>query len=158
MKQTTASSLLAALNAEQLSLLNFVTLLEREQEMLIANQSDQLHELSDQKTTASLVLNELSEKRRALLQECVPQLDAESVRAWLKMQCAAGAPVWQQIIALAKRSKQLNNTNGELIQMKLRHNQQSLAALFNAAKKANLYGPNGRPAVSPGSGRSLGNG
>ncbi len=158
MEQKSASRLLAALNAEQLSLLNFVALLEREQEMLIANQGDRLHELSDQKTTGSLVLNELSATRRALLQEHVPQLDAESVRAWLKQHCAEGEPVWQQIIALAKRSKQLNSINGELIQMKLRHNQQSLAALFNAARKASLYGPNGRPAVSPGSGRSLGNG
>jgi len=150
--------MLAALTVEHAALLDFVALLEREQGMLVDNLNDQLLGLSEQKTTDALTLNNLAQARRALLQEHIPQLGADSIQVWLQKHCPEGLPVWQKILGMAKRSQQLNLANGELIQMKLRHNQQSLAVLSNAANKANLYGPDGQPNITAGSGRSLGNG
>jgi flagellar biosynthesis protein FlgN len=158
LKQTSDSQLVTALTAEYEALLNFVALLEREQGMLVENLSDQLLELSEKKSTDALGLNILSQTRNALLQENIPQLGADSIQAWLGKHSPQGLAIWQNILALAKRSQQLNRANGELIQMKLRHNQQSLAVLSNAANKANLYGPDGQPNISPGSGRTLGSG
>lgn len=158
MNQNSIARLITALTAERGALGNFVTLLEREQGMLVENRTDQLLELSGKKTTDALSLNELAEARRSLMEKSLPQSGADAVIAWLGTHSPEGLAIWQEILALAKRAQQLNHTNGELIQMKLRHNQQSLAVLSNAVNKANLYGPNGQPSFSPGSGRSLGSG
>lgn len=158
MKPTSSPQLLSALTAEHAALLNFVALLEREQGMLVENLTDQLSELSEQKSTNALVLNELAETRRALLRRNLPQLGADTIRAWLGTHSPQGLATWQEILALAERAQRLNQANGELIQMKLRRNQQLLAVLSNAVNKANLYGPDGQASFSPGSGRSLGSG
>lgn len=150
--------MLAALTAEQRALLNFLALLEREQRMLVENLTDQLLELSEQKSTDALSLNGLAQARRDLLQQNIPQLSADSIHAWLGTHSPECQVLWQKIRTMTDRAQQTNRTNGELIQMKLRHNQQSLAVLSNAADKANLYGPDGQPNFSPGSGRSLGSG
>lgn len=138
--------------------MNFVALLEREQGMLMEGRTDQLLELSEKKTTDALNLDGLAATRRSLLQKHLPQFNAEAIRAWLGKHSPEGLVIWQEILALAERARQLNHTNGELIQMKLRHNQQSLAVLSSAASKANLYGPDGQSSFSPGGGRSLGSG
>lgn len=158
MNQNPITKLLAALTAEHAALVSFVALLEREQGMLVENRTDQLLELSEQKTTDALGLNELAEARRSLLQKDIPVLSVEAIQAWLEAHSAQGLAIWEKIHGLAEVAQQLNRTNGELIQMKLRHNQQALAVLSNAVNKANLYGPDGQPSFSPGSGRSLGSG
>ncbi|MGA7594640.1 MAG: flagellar protein FlgN [Gallionella sp.] len=156
MEKSKVTRLLAALTAEQAGLAGFISLLEREQALLVENLSDQLLELAEKKTNFTLDLNRLAQQRLALLQEFIPQLGMDSIQTWLNAHSPECMAVWQSILDLAKRSRQLNRTNGELIQIKLRHNQQTLAALSNAASKANLYGPDGQPDFSPGSGRSLG--
>lgn len=158
MNPSSGSQLLAALTAERAALLGFVALLEREQGMLVENLTDQLLELSEQKTADALSLNKLAETRRTLLQKNLPQTNAETIRAWLKTHNPQSLPVWRETVSLAERAQRLNQTNGELIQMKLRRNQQMLAVLSNAVDKANLYGPDGQTSFSPGSGRSLGSG
>jgi flagella synthesis protein FlgN len=139
-------------------LLDFVALLEREQGMLVENLTGQLLELSEKKTTDARNLNELSLASRALLEKNIPQLSVDSIQTWLGTHSPEGLAIWQKARTQAKRSQQLNRTNGELILMKLRHNQQSLAVLSNAVNKASLYGSDGQPNFSPGSGRSLGSG
>lgn len=150
--------MLAALTAEHAALVDFVALLQREQGMLTENLTDQLIELSEQKSKQAMRLNQLAETRRTLLQNNIPQLGVAAIQAWLKTHSPAGLLAWQKVLSLAVQAQQLNNVNGELIQMKLRHNQQALSALSNAVNKANLYGPDGQPNFSPGSGRSLGSG
>lgn len=158
MKPSSAPQLLVALNAELTALRNFVALLEREQRMLLGNLTDQLIELSERKSADALSLNKLAETCRALLQENIPQLNAATIRAWLKTHNAQAFSVWQETLTLTEQAQRLNQANGELIQMKLRRNQQALAVLSNAVNKANLYGPDGHTNFTPGSGRSLGSG
>jgi flagella synthesis protein FlgN len=60
--------------------------------------------------------------------------------------------------ALANQAQQLNTTNGELIQSRMRYNQQALGVLFSSSKNAsNLYGPDGQANMGS-SGRHLGSG
>lgn len=177
LKIPATTELVAALAAEHAALQKFVVLLEREQAMLVENLTDQLLELSEQKTTDALNLDRLAEARRAMLQKNISPsgiappgnmpkagypspgvLNSDTIQAWLETHSPEGLAIWQKIRAMAGRARQFNHTNGELIQMKLRHNQQSLAVLSNAANKANLYGPDGQQSFSPGSGRSLGSG
>ena len=169
MKQSSSPQLLSALTAERAALLKFIALLEREQGMLVENLTDQLFELSEQKSTDALDLNKLAETRRALLgtpqSDATPArgapsggLGADAISAWLKTHSPQGLAIWHEIRTLAERAQRLNQANGELIQMKLRRNQQLLTVLSNAVNKANLYGPDGQTSFSPGSGRSLGSG
>ena len=158
MKHPHASSLIAALTAERAALQKFVALLEREQGLLEENQTDQLLELSEQKSRDALELNKLSEARRALLKQHLPQLTIDGIRSWLEKHSQQGLGVWEEVLTLAERAQLLNDANGQVILMKLRHNQQALSVLSNAVNKANLYGPDGQPSFSPGSGRSLGSG
>lgn len=158
MNQNHTTKLLGALTVEVVALRKFVHLLEQEQGLLLENGTDQLLEFSEQKTTQAIGLNELAESRRSLLREKVPEFTVETIRAWLKIHCTEGLAIWQEIRTLAECAQKINHTNGELIQMKLRHNQKSLAVLSNAVNKANLYGPDGQTNFSPGSGRSLGSG
>jgi len=182
LNQNPIKQLYADLTAERGALVNFVALLKREQEMLMENRTDQLLELSEKKTTDAISLNRLAEARRSLLQQNIPALNAapakghtkqanllpgarpsddlgaDRIQVWLGTHSPEGLAVWQEILVLAKHAQQINHTNGELIQMKMRNNQQSLAVLSNAVNKANLYGPDGQPRFSPGSGKSLGSG
>lgn len=151
-------SLTVALSAERSALLGFIALLEREQAALMENRGDALPELSEQKTAAAIKLNQLAESRRKLLQQNIPKQNTETITSWLRAHSSDGLPLWQDITALSQRAKQLNQINGELIQMKLRRNQQALTVLSNAVNKAGVYGRNGQPDFSPGSGRSLGSG
>lgn len=155
MTESSLPKLLAALSAERAALLSFLSLLEREQSILVENATDPLLELCDRKSASALNLNQIVEKRNALIQQILPQAHID---AWLKANSPQGYALWQEILSLGKRAQELNQTNGGLIQMKLRRNQQMLAALSNAADKANLYGPNGQTSFTPGSGRSLGSG
>lgn len=158
MKPHADPQLLPALADERAALQNFVALLEREQKMLLENLVDQLAKLSESKSASAIGLNELAEKRRIMLQKSLPQLDADTIRTWMETHSPQCLAIWREILALAGHAQQLNRTNGELIQMKLRRNQQLLTALSNAVNKANLYGPDGQSSFSQGSGRSLGSG
>ena len=158
MNQTHTTELLAALTAELVALQDFISLLEREQGLLMENHADQLLELAEQKSVRAVNLNELAESRRNLLRKNIPALSVESIHAWLEIHSAKSLTTWKKIRTLADRAQQITHANGELIQMKLRHTQQSLTVLSNAVNTANLYGPDGQTSFSPGSGRSLGSG
>lgn len=152
------SELLNALSDELLAVKDFVALLQQEQRLLTENDTEQLLILAEQKSTRAIKLNELGENRRNLLRQQLPDLSRESIRQWLTSNSPDGLALWQEVLTLAAQSQEINNINGELIQMRLRHIQQTLTALGGAVRQASLYGPDGQPNFSPGSGRSLGNG
>lgn len=126
--------------------------------MLVQNHSEDLIELAERKTRDAVKLNALIEARHRLLEPIVAQQDADSLLTWLKKNAPQGSAIWQEIVNLGLRASELNRINGELIQIKLRHNQQRLIVLSNAVNKASVYGRNGQPDFSAGSGRTLGSG
>lgn len=157
MDHPSCPELLTALTEELRVVRSFADLLRQEQRLLTENGIDQLPALAEQKSTYALQLNEISEGRRRLLQKSLPVLENAAIQVWLTKNCTPGLVLWQEIRVMAEQAQQLNHINGELIQMKLRHNQQTLTVLSNAVNKANLYGPDGQTSFTPGSGRSLGN-
>jgi len=157
--QTSSNTqLLAALSNELGAVRIFIELLQHEQNLLTENQTDRLLALAEQKSALAVNLNQLAEVRRTLLNNQLPESSNDAIQAWLTTHSQEGLARWQEIRSLAEQASQLNRINGELIQMKLRHNQQTLAALTQAARKADLYGPDGQRSFAPGSGRSLGSG
>jgi flagella synthesis protein FlgN len=147
--------ILAALTAERNGLRDFVALLEREQNTLVENIGDQLLELAEQKSSRALALTDLVEARHLLFRNNLPELSATAIQTWLQSHIKSAWPIWQEILVLAHRARQLNQNSGELIQMKMRYNQQALMVLSNAASKANLYGPDGQPSFASSSGKPI---
>ena len=157
MNQDASNKVFTALTAECSALRVFVSLLEREQLALVENHTDQLLELAEQKSAQALALSELVATRHDFLKNELPQLTVDSIQTWFQTHHKPGLPLWNEIRTLAERARQLNQSSGELIQMKLRYNQQALTTLGNAVNKANLYGPDGQPNLSgSGLGRTLG--
>ena len=150
--------LLTALSEERTAVRDFVDLLQREQLLLTENDIEPLLPLAEQKSAHAVRLNQLSEACRRLLEKISAKLDNGEIEAWMKTHSAEALSMWREVRTLAGQAKQLNNVNGELIQMKLRHNQQTFTALSGAVNQANLYGANGQASFTPGSGRSLGSG
>ncbi len=156
MAQLPDSQLTTALSDELGAVRVFVELLQQEQNLLTENLTDQLLILAEQKAAQAVRLNQLAEARRGLLKQYIPELTIDAIQTWLATHSTQGLAHWQEIRVLAEQAQQLNHINGELIQMKLRHNQQTLATLSQAVRKADLYGPDGQHNFAPGSGRSLG--
>lgn len=157
MDHPSCPELLTALTEELRAVSGFAAILRQEQRLLTENSIDQLLPLAEKKSTHALHLNEVAEGRRRLMQKSLPVLESAAIQAWLTQNCVQGLALWQEIRVMAEQAQQLNHINGELIQMKLRHNQQTLTVLSHAVNKANLYGPDGQTDFAPGSGRSLGN-
>lgn len=156
--QNQITHLLAALTTERAALQQFVSLLEQEQALLIENNTEVLLNLCEKKSDYAMTLNELAAKRREQLQKIIPELTVEAVQQWLTTHTPVGLNMWLELRKMAEQAQHINSINGELILMKMRHNQQSLNVLNNAVNKASVYGPDGQTTFSPGSGRSLGNG
>lgn len=154
----TPANIFTQLHAERAALQAFVTLLETEQQTLIAGQTEQLPPIADNKTLAVQSLNQLANARNNILLAHGATLAPGGIDACLKAHAPDSLPVWQDIQKLAAESQQINRSNGELIQARLKNNQQALTVLRTAANSASgLYGPDGQPRL-PTSGRTLGSG
>lgn len=142
------------LNNELATLRKFVALLTTERQCLLDNDTDGLLTLSEAKIQAALQLTEIGNARRnSLLAN-----STDSMEAWVARHAPGSKAVWNEIRKLAAEAQHLNSTNGELINTSMRHNQQALSALHNAAKNAaGIYGPDGQANISS-SGRHLGSG
>lgn len=155
-KNIPATDFTARLNTERDALKSLVALLEAEQQALIDGHTEQLLELSAEKTQTVHELGKLADMRRNDLFTHSAKIKARGITAWLQSHAADSLPVWQDIQQLVEQMQYLNRTNGILIQTKLRHNQQALMVLHNAANSAHgLYGADGQPQF-PSSGRVLG--
>lgn len=145
---------LLLLNKELAELRKFVAVLDSEQQSLLNNDTDSLLTLSEAKAQAASQLLEMSNARRKALLGDSP----DSMETWLARHAPGSLPAWSEIRKLAGQAQQLNSTNGELINSRMRHNQQALSVLQNAAKSAaGLYGPDGQANIGS-TGRHLGSG
>lgn len=134
----------------------FLETLEDEQNALVKGEIDKLPELAQIKSGKVLELAQLADARNRFLAENGLGADQPGVTAWLSRPGvpAEAGEIWEELVAIARAARQLNETNGAMIELKLQHNQQALAVLMSAANQATLYGPDGQH-LSGGSGRHL---
>ncbi len=130
----------------------FIVLLQREQSLLSEGNVDGLSSLAAEKSAFADRLGGIARQRDlALGREGCQRMDA-----WLaKPENHQYQDAWLQLLDLARQAKGLNETNGQLIAIHLRHNQQALAVLMAAADQAMTYGPDGQQRPR-GGGRSFG--
>lgn len=146
----------AILEGERDALRDFVALLEREQGALVENLTDEVMTLAEQKSEQALRLHELVEARAALFKQRYSGLPPAAIQQELQMKDPHSWNLWLELRDYAERAQHLNQSSGELIQLKMRHNQQALNVLNSAANQANIYSANGQPSFTPSSGRQLG--
>ncbi len=144
------SGVLARLNVERDTLRDFVVLLEQEQKVLLGTDTEPLLALAELKTSTA-------DKLAALEKERYDELAGTgSTGEWLKKNAPQSIGLWEEIVDLAKQAQSLNRSNGDLIQIKMRYNQQALVVLIGATQyAAGLYGPDGQTNL-PNTGRNLG--
>jgi flagella synthesis protein FlgN len=144
--------MLAKLNVERDELRTFNVLLEQEQESLLNTDVAVLTSLAEKKTKSSDHIQALARERRTSMP------DSLTTEKWLQSNSPEGLALWHDIRQLAEQAQRQNHLNGELIQLKMRYNQQALVALVGATQHAaGIYGPDGQPNL-PNSGRNLGSG
>ena len=155
---STATDIVPGLLAERNALRNFVSLLESEKQVLMGKDVEPLQLLAEGKIRAVDEIRALIRARRGILPVPASENESGPTESWLKSHAAEGLPLWRDIRQLATQAQQLNQANGEMIQIRLRNNQQALGALHNAVNSAQtLYGPNGQHQAAS-IGRSLGSG
>ena len=153
------SDFVANLKAERQLFQEFTELLQAEQETLLRGDIDRLASLAHLKSDKILILSQLEDSRNKFLSGLSYSPNQSGMEAWLQAQ--GGNPldarsIWHELLELAKLAQHLNQSNGAIIEQKLRHNQQALAVLQAASKQSSLYGPNGQTLTSMQSGRPLG--
>lgn len=115
--------------------------------------------LSREKLKLAEELNTLASHRLAALKASGLTADAAGMEAWLADKPAPSLQHWRVLVEKARAAQHLNQTNGKLLQTRLKHNQQALNALMIAADQAGTYGPDGQSRNTlPGSGRTIGKG
>lgn len=148
-----AAEIKTRLTEERTALQAFVGLLEREQQILLSPDAEPLLDLSTEKTRAAEALTALVKKRAQYL-----SAGPGEIEAWLRSNAAIALDVWKDIQKMGAQAQQMNKTNGDLIQVRMRYNQQALQALLGASEQAaGLYDPKGKASL-PTSGRPLGSG
>lgn len=147
----------SVLDEEIGKLREFISLLQREQELLKSGDTEKLLPLIDTKTQLANTLAALSQARETHLGRQGLPGGRAGMEAWLARH--GNDPLrkaWQELLTLAAEARALNELNGKLIGLHMRHNQQAFAALMSATDRAMIYGPDGQQQTGLGGGRILG--
>jgi flagellar biosynthesis protein FlgN len=144
------------LSQELRTLRSFIELLNTEQRLLTSGAAEGLAALADEKSRAATTLGQLAASRDRELSRMHLPTGRAGMDAWvLSNEGYARNADWDQLLQLASESRSLNEGNGKLIMLHLRHNQQALSVLMAAADQTATYGPDGHPRQGT-PGRSLG--
>lgn len=143
-----------AIDAELASLERFRELLQREQALLIAGDTDALLALTSSKAELHQQLQRQHDALTLLLGQHGITASAATIR-----QICEGLPEvlqrWDSILDLGAEVKALNDLNGKLITERMQNNQAALSVLLSAADQPSLYDAGGA-ARPTGRGRHLG--
>jgi len=137
----------AMLQAEHDALGAFISLLQAEQEILVQGNADRLAAIAPEKSAQVDLLARLGQKRDRFLTDQNLALSAAGVETWLSRQPAiavATRKIWHESLRRAEMARQLNISNGLLIDSRMQQNRQKLAVLQSAAGSDHVYHPNGQ--------------
>ncbi|MEI7968421.1 MAG: flagellar protein FlgN [Betaproteobacteria bacterium] len=138
-----------ALHAERLGFSRFLAILQGESSALLRGDVEELLRLAESKTAVVEELIALATSRQEALMVSGFSSDRTGMTEWLIVHGAREhsrlSTLWNALLADATEARQLNQTNGILIESRLRFNQAALTALRAASEQATLYGPNGSP-------------
>ncbi len=137
----------AVLQAEHEALGEFVSLLQAEQEILIQGNADRLAAIAPEKSAQIELLSRLGQKRDAYLSGQNLPLSAAGVETWFSRypaRTSALRKTWAESLHRAEMARQLNLSNGMLIENRMQQNRQKLTVLQSAVNSDHTYRPDGQ--------------
>lgn len=134
-------SLASIIEAELEEARHFLALLKEEEGALISGDIEKLSEIVQKKSSLLLNIANLTRER--------DQLAAlEEIGKWLENH-PESTVTWKNLLVIADEIKKINETNGMMIDIKLRGTQQALGMLQSLANAAtSLYGPDGQTSIA----------
>lgn len=138
-------SLSELLVRELSDLRRFCALIEEERKVLIGAQADRLPDIAAAKSSLAAQLNQFEARRDALLGKAGFQAGRKGVEAWLASRPDAGVERdrWNELLKLATQARNGNDTNGRLINLLLKQNQEALSILLSGGTES-IYGSDGQ--------------
>ncbi|HSQ03485.1 MAG TPA: flagellar protein FlgN [Burkholderiales bacterium] len=138
----------AAVRAERDEAAAFVALLKAEQRALRDGSAVDVERLAPAKSRMADSLSAHTAKRLAFLDVLGYAPDSRGMHEWARAhpRNPAGVAAWEDLQEHAARAHALNDANGKLIDLRLRHCRQALAALKQACGLTTLYDPQGHTA------------
>lgn len=142
------TALLLTLETEADAVSRFVELLKLEQNALASGDIDKIVGFTQDKSTLANELTSLAIQRNSTLAGLGLDADKAGIETWFKRHPpdVRAENAWSRILSLAGEARELNRVNGELIQIRMQHNAQALAAMQGASRSLHLYGPDGQTA------------
>lgn len=148
-----AAALKVVIEQESTLLVDFIAVLEKEQDALKRADATALPELGEAKSQLIDQLNALEISRAKALGQTEGTLAPEAVLG--RLTALAGgqalAERWKGLLEQARRAKQLHEQNRQLLQMHLQQTSELLTALTRKAERQTLYGSNGQAQLNTGS-------
>ncbi len=144
---TSAEDFAQVLRAELDALGSFVSVLQAEQEILVQGDADRLAELMPDKSYKIELLTFLGQQRKRHLTSQDLTDSADGMLTWLRRNpgfAAAVRKIWKDLLSKAETARQLNESNGLLIETGLQQNHMKLAVLRNASASEGVYRADGR--------------
>jgi len=140
---------LAGLRAELKALQEFKATLQAEQKALVDGDVATLTALSQSKLEQIDHLNHLATERLDRIASLGFAANRQGMNKWAEHMGTTALETWRSVLEITSEARKANQINGTLIQTRLQHNQQALAALLAASNRASLYGPDGQPEGAP---------
>lgn len=145
-----SDSLIDKLDDEYKAMFCLLELIKDEQKCLIEANIEDLNKIIDKKTNIIGQITELAEVRHHALEAAGLTPVDESMQTWLEMTSNVTATgKWSKIRAIAQEAKEINRTNGLLINQHLSRNRNALNILQGTSDGGNFYGPNGQSTRTP---------
>lgn len=140
-----ADPLTDLLDRELSDLRRFCALLEEERKVLTGAQADRLADIAKEKASLVAQLNQCEMQRDALLIKGGFMKGRPGMEAWLASQASPKTEHsrWNELLKLARLARDDNETNGRLINILLKQNQEALSVLLSGGAES-IYGADGQ--------------
>ena len=137
-------SLSELLVGELSDLKHFCALIEEERKALTGAQADRLPAVATEKASLAARLSQLETQRDELLAKDGLPRGRSGVDAWLANHPDADVKrMWNDLLKLASKARDGNETNGRLINLLLKQNQEALSVLVSGGTES-IYGADGQ--------------
>lgn len=138
----------AHLTQEQQATQALLAVLRQEQDRLIDADAEGLAALLEEKLRLVAGVTQLTLARHRALAAAGFDASETGMRAWVGKPAASveAAQAWARLLELAREAKEINRTNGMLINKQLARNQSALSILQGESQNGDFYGPNGQAA------------
>ena len=132
-------------------------MLAEERKVLTGAEADRLADIANEKTSLATQLNRVEARRDVLLTKGGFAKGRSGTEAWLASlpQAETEQRQWSEVLLLAAQARDDNETNGRLISMLLKQNQDALSVLLSGGNDS-IYGTDGQQRSLSDGKRSLG--